>query len=250
MNESAHEAIALRRAQSLTDIIRNELERLIVNGEMKPGERLNEQGLAQRYGVSRGPVREAMRALERAQLVSFRLNQGFFVREVSAEEIAEIYDIRAIVYGFISARLAQDVSSAELAVLDNCIRRMDEAIAANDTVEYYRLNLEFHDESIRFARHGCAEQTYQALIKETHLSRKRALGAPGRMKESNDEHKAWLAAIKAGDVDRARRLGEEHALAGRRRWEGTLSGTGDAGHENSPADGIDAVGTADNNKKT
>ena len=106
MSDNVLEAIAQRRAQSLTAIVQDELERMIVSGELRSGDRLNEQALAQRFGVSRGPVREAMRALECAQLVSTRLNQGFFVREVSPEEITELYDVRAVVYGFICWRLA------------------------------------------------------------------------------------------------------------------------------------------------
>ena len=219
MDDMALEAIALRRAQSLTAIVQGELERMIISGELRSGERLNEQALAQRFGVSRGPVREAMRALEHAQLISTRLNQGFFVREISAEEISEIYDVRAVVYGFICARLADVIAKEEIADLESYVVRMDDAIEANDSTSYFRLNLEFHDASIRFARHQRARQTYQSLINETHLSRQKALGAPGRMEESNTEHKAIIAAIKVGDVDTARKLGEEHALAGRRRWE-------------------------------
>jgi DNA-binding GntR family transcriptional regulator len=224
MSDTVLEAIALRRAQSLTAIVQAELERMIVNGELRAGERLNEQALAQRFGVSRGPVREAMRALERAQLVSTRLNQGFFVREISPEEIGELYDVRAVVYGFVCGRLAEQIGEEELADLQGYVQRMDAAIKANDPELYYDLNLQFHDQSIVYARHGCAQQTYQTLINESHLYRRRSLHTPERMKESNDEHKALLAAIKAGDALRARQLGEEHAFAGRRRWEATLDG--------------------------
>lgn len=224
MSEKVLEAIALRRAQSLTAIVQKELERMIVSGEIQAGERLNEQALAQRFGVSRGPIREAMRALERAQLVSTRLNQGFFVREISVEEIAELYDVRAVVYGFVCQRLAERITEKEIAVLENYVEQMDAAIKAQDPVTYYRLNLQFHEESISIARHGCAQQTYQTLINETHLYRQRSLHNSGRMRESNQEHKDLIAAFKAGDPQLARELGEAHALAGRRRWEATLEG--------------------------
>lgn len=222
MSENVLEAIALRRAQSLTTIVQEELERMIVSGELRSGDRLHEQALAQRFGVSRGPVREALRALERAQLVSTRLNQGFFVRKVSPEETTEIYDVRAVVYGFICGRLADQISDKEVASLEKCIEQMDAAIAANDPATYYRLNLQFHEESIVYARHGCAQRTYQTLINETHLTRQRSLHTQERMSESNEEHKALIAALKAGDAQLARNLGEAHAQAGRRRWEATL----------------------------
>lgn len=226
MSEDALEAIALRRAQSLTTIVQKELERMIVSGELRAGERLNEQALAQRFGVSRGPVREAMRLLEHAQLVSTRLNQGFFVREISWDEIFEIYDVRATIYGFICGRLAERIGIDEIATLEAYVSRMDEAIADNDPTLYYELNLQFHQESILMAHHVRAQQTYQSLVNESHLSRQRSLGTTAHMQESNDEHRALIAAFKARDVDAARRLGEEHSLAGRRRWEVTLDADG------------------------
>lgn len=223
MSENVLDAIAHRRAQSLTNIVQAELERMILSGAIKAGERLNEQALAQTFGVSRGPVREAMRSLERAQLVCSRPNQGFFVREVSADEISEIYDVRAVVYGFVCKRLAGRITVEELAVLDAGVAEMDAAIDAEDAAEYYRLNLQFHEQTIEFVAHNCARQTYQGLINETHLTRQRSLLSADRMRESNDEHRALVAALRAGDGELARRLGEEHGLAGRRRWEATLA---------------------------
>lgn len=222
MNDDALEAIALRRAQSLSAIIQKELERMIVSGRIKSGERLNEQALATRFGVSRGPIREAMRALEHAGLLTTRMNQGFFVREIAPAEVAEIYEVRAVVFGFACGRLALVVRDEEHATLADFIEQMDQAITANDAARYYQLNLQFHDAMMRFAKHQRAHQTYNSLINETHLTRQRSLDAPGRMHESNSEHRQILAAIAAGDGDLARRLGEEHALSGRRRWEQTL----------------------------
>ena len=76
-------AIALRRTQSLTAIVHREVERMILSGELKPGQRVNEQALAGRLGVSRGPIREALRALERSGLLTSVVNQGVFVREIA-----------------------------------------------------------------------------------------------------------------------------------------------------------------------
>ncbi|MAY68412.1 MAG: GntR family transcriptional regulator [Rhodospirillaceae bacterium] len=223
MTENVSDAIALRRAESLTAIVQRELERMIVVGELRAGDRLNEQALAQRFGVSRGPVREAMRALECANLVSTRLNQGFFVREISPEEIAEIYDMRAVVYGFICARLATTISAEALAALDAAIEEMDTAIATGDGKEYYRLNLAFHEQTIVCAAHNCAQQTYRSLINESHLARQRSLVEPERMRESNAEHRRLVEALKAGDAELARELGNKHVLAGRRRWKASVA---------------------------
>lgn len=223
MSDDALAAIAQRRTQSLTAIVQKELERMILSGEVKAGERLNEQALAARLGVSRGPIREATRALERAGLLTAIPNHGIFVREISPEEASEIYDVRAVVFGFVCQRLAQIVTPEQAATLRRLVADMDEAIARGDPSGYYRLNLEFHNAILAFARHERARQTYESLIKETHLTRQRSLDKPERMRESNAEHAALVAAIAAGDAPLARRLAEEHGLAGRRRWLQSLN---------------------------
>jgi DNA-binding GntR family transcriptional regulator len=224
MQNEALVAIEFRRTQSLTAIVARELERLILSAELKAGERLNEQAIATRLGVSRGPVREATRALERAGLVTVIANQGVFVRQVGFEEAIEIYDMRAVVFGFACQRLSSRLTGAQAEELQGLITRMDQAIEQGDNRGYYELNLSFHDAVIAFAEHGRAKQVYESLLNETHLFRQRALGSEDSMKESNAEHAAILDALKAGDAGRARRSGEEHSLAGKRRWLEALSG--------------------------
>jgi DNA-binding GntR family transcriptional regulator len=216
-------AIELRRTQSLTAIVSKELERMILSGEIKAGERLNEQLLATRLGVSRGPVREATRALERAGLVTVMVNQGVFVRQIGFEEAIEIYDVRAVVFGFACQRLAGRLSDGQAAELSELIAGMDDAIGHGDSKTYYELNLRFHDTIMTFAAHGRAKQVYESLINETHLFRQRSLGTRDSMQESNDEHVAMLKAMIEGDGESARKIGEEHSLAGKRRWLETLN---------------------------
>lgn len=224
MSEDAIAAIALRRTQSLTGIVQKELERMILNGELKAGERLNEQALATRLGVSRGPIREATRALERAGLLTSVVNQGVFVRRIEDDEASEIYDVRGVVFGFACGRLAERITPEQTAALADLVAQMDRAAEAGDGAGYYRLNLKFHDTILAFAAHRRAKETYEALIKETHLLRQRSLVSPARMKESNAEHKALLAALSDGDGGRARRLAEDHARGGRRRWLEAVGG--------------------------
>jgi DNA-binding GntR family transcriptional regulator len=217
MNDAAA-AIALRRTQSLTAIVQGEVERMVLSGELKAGERINEQALATKLGVSRGPIREATRALERAGLLSSVVNQGVFVRQIDDEEAKEIYDVRSVVFGFICKHLAGHITAEQTQALLALVTEMDAAIALADSTAYYQLNLRFHDTIADFAQHGRAKQTYEALIKETHLLRQSSLVAPEKMRESNAEHAAIVAAIAAGDGETARSLAEAHAEGGKRRW--------------------------------
>jgi DNA-binding GntR family transcriptional regulator len=217
MND-ATTAIAFRKTQSLTVIVQGEVERMILSGELKAGERINEQVLASRLGVSRGPIREAARALEHAGLLTAVVNQGVFVRQITEEEAKEIYEVRAVVFGFVCRRLADLITAEQTQTLRAFVAQMDEAIERCDSAAYYQLNVRFHDAMVAFARHGRAKQTYDALIKETHLLRQSSLIAPARMRESNSEHAGIVAAIVAGDGEMARLLAEAHALGGKRRW--------------------------------
>ena len=87
----------IERQRPLTLEVRDELERMILDGEVAAGERLNELTLAEQMGVSRGPVREAARLLENSGLVTYLPNRGFFVRKFSAEELDNLYELRIII---------------------------------------------------------------------------------------------------------------------------------------------------------
>jgi DNA-binding GntR family transcriptional regulator len=216
-------AIASRRSSSLTGIVQREVERMIVAGDLEAGQRINEQHLATRLGVSRGPIREALRALERAGLVQSIVNVGTFVRQVGLEEACEMYDMRAIVFGFACARLAAQATDEQKATLKALVEAMDGAIAAANSTDYYQLNLRFHDLIMGFAGHKRANQIYQALVREGHLFRQRSLQPVASMQESNREHAAMLAAILAGEPEVARRAAENHHQGGKRRWLATLA---------------------------
>jgi DNA-binding transcriptional regulator YhcF (GntR family) len=95
------DAIALVQSSSLPALVQQELERMILAGELPAGSKLNEAAIAERLGVSRGPVREAFRALEESGLVELEKNRGVFVREIRIEEADEIYELRAVLDEFV-----------------------------------------------------------------------------------------------------------------------------------------------------
>lgn len=213
-NEDAISAITAQRSKSLTGLVRDELERMILSGELPAGERLNEQALATRLGVSRGPIREARRSLERAGLVVEVANKGTFVREMQHDDLLENYDVRALITGLQCARIAQHGTKTQKKALRVQVDAMDVAIAAGDSTRYYQLNLRFHETLAEYARHKLAGDVYQSLVKQSCLRRQLVL-SPAM---SNDEHRAMVDAIEAKDVELARKLGEAHVLGGKERW--------------------------------
>jgi len=214
-------ALEIVRTRSLSSLVAQEIERMILSGALAAGERLNEQALATRLGVSRGPVREAVRGLERSGLVVAVRNQGSYVRQVSAEEALEIYDLRAALTGLACARIAECATPAQVAELRALVERMEEAWRGDDPAAYYAANLDFHAALLAHGGGPRARRLYEELGNELHLYRRRALVEPGNMRESNAEHAAILRAIAAGDAAAARAAGEAHVAGGKRRFRET-----------------------------
>ncbi len=218
---AAPSALDIVRTRSLSSLVAQEIERLILGGQLPAGERLNEQHLAARLGVSRGPVREAVRGLERSGLVVAVRNQGSYVRKISAEEALEIYDLRAAITGMACAHLATSITAAQLAALKAIVKRMDAARRADDAPSYYTANLDFHTSLFRHGGGPRTRRLYEDLGNELHLFRRRALVEPENMRQSNAEHAAILRAIVTGDVEAARAAGEAHIIGGKRRFQAT-----------------------------
>src|SRR6476659_2690546 len=133
MVTTAHaSAIELLRSHSLTTLVQRELERRILAGELSPGDKLNEEDIAGQLSVSRGPVREAFRALESAGRVRMEKNRGVFVRQVSIAEADEIYEVRAGLDELIGRLLAERIKPAGLAELKELLKKMQQAARAKD----------------------------------------------------------------------------------------------------------------------
>lgn len=220
--KSIVEAISERRSQSLTALVRDEIERQILGGEIAGGARLNEAALATRLGVSRGPIREAVRLLERDGLVTSIVNQGSFVRQVSIEEANELYELRAAIVGYACSTLAERITPEGLSELEGLVRLMDESAERGEAAAYYEVNLEFHDRIMEMAGRSRSAAIYQNLVKETHLFRRRSLMSAEAMAASNLEHREILDALARGDRDAAREAAERHHLNGKRRWLRTM----------------------------
>ena len=221
MGETLPSALEIVRTRSLGSLVAEEVERMIVSGEIAAGERLNELALAARLRVSRAPVREAIRGLERSGLVVTVVNQGSYVREVSEVEAIEIYRVRAVLTGQACAELAGCIKRPQLAGLRDLVRRMNGAQQQDAAAGYYALNRQFHTALLEFAGNVRAARICEGLGNELNLFRRRALVPVENMQESNTEHVAILRAIAAKDAPLARAAGEHHILGGMRRFMAT-----------------------------
>lgn len=212
-----HPTIALLRSASLATAAQQEIERLILGGELPPGAKLTEAVLSERLGVSRGPIREAFRRLEEAGLVRQEKNRGVFVRDIALDEAAEIYDLRAVMDELAGRRLAQAITAEQARALRGIVERMEQAARVDDADAYHLLNLEFHDRVVEFAGNRKMASMYRKLVKELALARRRNLGEELALPHSAAEHRQILKAIASGDPEVAGRALFEHAESSKQR---------------------------------
>ncbi|MDH6590185.1 phosphonate utilization transcriptional regulator [Variovorax sp. TBS-050B] len=210
-------ALAFLQSSSLPMLMQEEIERLIMTGELPVGSRINESELAARFNTSRGPVREALRALEEAGLVRNEKNRGVFVREISFEEADEIYELREALEEIVGRRVAVAMDAAAVDRLRAMVEAMRSAAQAQDVEQYAQLNLQFHDTLLETAGSRKLTETYKRLVKELHLFRMRALDSGGGLRVSADEHADIVAAIASGDPNVAGAALRQHVAGSRSR---------------------------------
>ncbi|WPB59018.1 phosphonate utilization associated transcriptional regulator [Xylophilus sp. GOD-11R] len=213
---NASSAIAQLQGNSLTGLVQNELERMIVAGELAPGAKLTEITIATRLGVSRGPVREAFRMLEEAGLVRTEKNRGVFVRDIALDEALEIFELRAVMEMYIGRKLAETATAAQAKALRQLVDAMDQATKAGDAHEFHRFNLEFHDSLLQLAGNAKFAANYRRLIKELSLIRRKNLTVES-MAVYTREHRQIVKAIAAHDAEAAGQAMFDHVMNSRER---------------------------------
>ena len=221
---TTHEAaIDLLREHSLTTLVQRELERQIVSGELEAGAKLNEAGIAEELRVSRGPVREAFRALDQSGLVRTEKNRGVFVRQVTLEEAYEIYEVRAALDGLIGRLAAKRIQPAQLQRLREIVKRMHAASRALDAEAYFPLNIEFHEVLGEAAGNQALLANYQRIVNELNLYRREVISRSAEsIPASTKDHEGIVNAVAQGDEALAGRLLFEHVLNGRERLHRVL----------------------------
>lgn len=213
---SQHNVIALLQRNSLASLVQTEIERLILDGELGSGAKLTEATIADRLGVSRGPVREAFRMLEEAGLVRTEKNRGVFVRDVPIEEALEIFELRAVMDQYVGRKLAQSVTTAQTKELRAMVDTMEQATRAGNAREYHRVNLAFHDRLLELTGNAKFTATYRKLVNELSLFRRQNL-TDESMAVYSREHRAIVKAIASRDSEAAGQAMFLHVMNSRDR---------------------------------
>lgn len=203
-------------AEPLYTRIAANLRQEILDGALQSGQRLREQEVAERYGVSRVPVREAFRRLEVERLVDVLPNRGAFVTVVTAKEVSELLNVRLTLEELIVREAAEHRTDAELAELREICDRGQRSIRGARPSDLVELNTEFHQSLGRASHNSTAVGLVEQLRARIELIYAGKL--PRRAESSWKEHAAILDGIAASDVDRAGAALRSHLLLAASAW--------------------------------
>ena len=197
---------------SLVDLATVKIRELLVAGVIKPGERVREEWLTTRLGISRPPIREAMQILIQQGLLERLPRRGARALVLTKVDIDEIYTLRAVLDHF-ALRLGVPVEDPALLVpLRKAIVDMRESAVAGDHARYVEANRQFHLSVIALGRHGRLSSTYEMIMNQmqlmmsVNLSRETAADREAGVKR----HEVLLAAIESGDLARAQAALDSH----------------------------------------
>ena len=182
-----------------SDLIADALESLILDGTFADGERLDEQQLAQRFDVSRTPLREAFQRLTLSGLVEQIPRRGVVVRQPGPVELLQMFEVMAELEAVCARLAATRISDAALEEMHATNDRCKAAVEARETDVYYRENRRFHAILYHESGNAFLEQECLRLHKRLHPFRRMQLRLRGRLRQSMSEHEAILAALEDGD---------------------------------------------------
>ena len=193
---------------SLGKTVSDQIRGQILDGKLKPGERLIEDRLSAELGVSRVPVREALQALSAQGLVLLEPRRGATVADVTPEVVAELVEVRALLEGLNARLAARRHDPAIIARLSDTLRRGNEAAGSASAEELASLNREFHSLLVEASRNSVLSEIMSGLRERMAL----AFSANGKLRARQDwkEHSSILAAVIEGDEELAGLLATRH----------------------------------------
>ncbi len=198
----------MRRAEALRD----QLEQDIVTGHFKPGERLDEQSLAARFGVSRTPIREALMQLASTGMVELQPRRGAFVASLSVREVIERFETMAALEGMCGALAARRITDKERSELIAAHEACTEAANNGCSDTYYYANERFHHTIYEACHNAYLSEQARQLHTRLKPYRRLQLRAGQRVAHSLAEHQKIVEAILAGDSAKAEQRLREHVL--------------------------------------
>lgn len=202
--------VTLDNYKPLREIVFETLREAIISAVLRPGERLMEIQLAEEMGVSRTPVREAIRKLELEGFVVMVPRKGAYVAGISIKDIADVFEIRAAMEGLAAGLAAERITEEELEQLERILVKIGECVQNKDLEKLIEVDTEFHDTLYKACRNERLVQIVSNLREQIQRARTASLSTPGRSKYALEEHKKIVEAVSERNVELAQMLAREH----------------------------------------
>ncbi len=196
--------------QPLREVVCETLRDAIRKGILEPGERLMEVQLAEELGISRTPVREAIRKLEQEGYVIMMPRRGTYVSDVSVRDIKEIFEIRSALESLSTGLAARRIEPEELETLQSLLTEIEGYIEENDIDKIVETDIKFHGLLYQVSRNERLVGIVSNLKDQLARFRTLSMSYPGRLRETLEEHRDMVEAIADGDAGGAREAAERH----------------------------------------
>jgi DNA-binding GntR family transcriptional regulator len=184
------------------------LRQRIFRHELEPGSWIDEAKLAQEYGISRTPLREALKVLAAEGLVTMKVRRGAYVTEVSEQDLAEVYHLLSLLESDAAAVVAERTTDVELKELQKLHKELEAAV--RDRERFFAVNERFHMRLLELAGNRWRNQMVADLRKVMKLNRHNSLLKAGRVEESLHEHRAVMEALARREPEAVRQRMQEH----------------------------------------
>jgi DNA-binding GntR family transcriptional regulator len=201
--------------ESIVDLAKRHMELWIIKGEYEPGQKLKEEEIATRLGISRPPIREAFKALETEGLVVRKPRRGVFVTEMTAKDVWEAYTLKAALYEMATELAMNAISENQINELDAVVQQMEACIKMEpvDLLQYQEYHQIFHHKIMIFSGHSRLKKISVSIHNQVGRFSYKSLQNKSHLQSSVRYHRQILNAMKARDKALACRLTKEHVIA-------------------------------------
>jgi len=206
----------LEKHLTLREKILEHIRDAIVAGTLKAGSRVSEPELAERYGISRTPIREAFRQLESEGYLTVIPRRGAIVSEFSPKDIEEFYAIKSIMEGYAARRACENLTDKDLERLQAINDKLAELARSGDIKHFFKVHSDFHELFIKAADNEKLRELIAGLVTKFQRLRFTSLSLPGRMAVSVQEHEKIIDAFRGKNADLAEALVRKNAEYGGR----------------------------------
>jgi DNA-binding GntR family transcriptional regulator len=202
--------------RALYQDVAERVRQLIFSGALAPGARIDERALVERFGISRTPLREALKVLHSEGLVRLTPRRGSFVAgELTPQDLDEIFPLMALLEGLCAREAVRKASADDVRRLEALHERLERHAAAEEIDRYYEQNYAFHEAVQELAANPWLSRTVTELRRFLRLLRGRQLYVPGRLQASLAEHRRFMRAVRRRDAEEAERIMRAHLMSQR-----------------------------------